>query len=145
MLQNINFKKLYLIFALVGIAILVIISYLSITVIANASTLDLRIKTFSLYNMLLIYLTPIFFVCLLVLSNIIYKKYSQSLYFVISNLIFIFFTLVNWLYISETFFHPGQAYGLMFGGLSIAGVIGMFFCIIAIFLSALNYLIIKFF
>ena len=138
-MKSTKIKTTYWILCLLFLLTLVIFSYLSLSVISFEEDVRLVSERFKFYNTILTFATPLFFLILLFLSNIAFYKNDISYYFWTSLLLYIFFTLINYVYISGEFFHYQKVCGFGAGMFSADYIQGLVLCVFAIFLCVINY------
>ncbi|MFC2093928.1 hypothetical protein ACFLSV_08520, partial [Bacteroidota bacterium] len=97
------------------------------------------VVSYDYYDVFLTSLTPIFFLILLVLSNIAFMKNDISYFFWMTLFLYVVFTLVNSVYLSGVYFHYKKICGISAGDISSEGIQGLIVCMMAIFICVINY------
>ena len=97
------------------------------------------VVNYDFYDAILTSLTPIFFLILLIISNIAFMKNDISYYFWMTLFLYVVFTLVNYVYISGVYFHYKKICGVSTGEISIEGIRGLILCMITVFICVINY------
>jgi len=87
------------------------------------------------------YAVPLSFVVLIVFSNQIFLKTEKARYFFFSFLFFALFTVIDYVYIGEMYFHFIKDNGIWKGGFSVIGLAGLFLCFCAFVIAGANYVI----
>ena len=132
-------KKTFWILFIIFLVTLAVLSIMTFNVIDVSEDVTQVVVNYDFYDAILTSLTPIFFLILLVLSNIAFMKDDISYYFWMTLFLYVVFTLVNYVYISGVYFHYKKICGVSTGEISIACVRGLILCMIAIFICVINY------
>ena len=138
-MKSTKIKTTYWILCTLFLITLAIFSYLSLSVISLDEDVRLVSERFKFYNTILTFATPLFFLILLFISNIAFYKNDISYYFWTSLLLYIIFTLINYIYICGEFFSYQKMCGFGAGEFSSDCLQGLVLCVFAIFLCVINY------
>lgn len=129
--------------ALLAVAALSVLSFFSLDSIKRFEEPLIAQQQFLLYNGWLSKATPVAFIVLLVMALFVYRKTGFARFILLSNIIFIMFTLLDYLLFKENYFHFRQENNLWQGEFSVAGLFGIGFCLLAIALSLAGYLLVR--
>ncbi len=141
MLSKLNTPdKVFLSSAAIMIAVLSYLSYRTINVLESTDSVDSVMYDYHTLDSILAFATPCFFAVLLVLSNIADLKRARGIFFLAAFLIFAVFTVIDYAYIAEEFFHFRKRSGMWKGEFSVTFLIGSFWCLIAGSVTLINYL-----
>ncbi len=91
----------------------------------------------------LTYAVPLAFLLLLVPASMIFMLTDRMRYFMYAYLFFAVFTVFDYVYVGELYFHFIKNSGLWKGGFSVMGLAGLFLCFCAFIIAAANYLILS--
>ena len=138
-MKTISVKKTFWILFILFFIALAVLSIMIFNVIDVSEDITQVVVNYDFYDTLLTSLTPIFFLILLVLSNVAFMKDDISYYFWMTLFLYVVFTLVNYVYISGVYFHYKKICGVSTGEISIEGIRGLILCMIAIFICVINY------
>ena len=138
-MKTISVKKTFWILFILFFIALAVLSIMIFNVIDVSEDITQVVVNYDFYDTLLTSLTPIFFLILLVLSNVAFMKDDISYYFWMTLFLYVVFTLVNYVYISGVYFHYKKLCGVSTGEISIEGIRGLILCMIAIFICVINY------
>lgn len=133
--------KIFLGLVLAMLAILSYLSYRTINVLDSTDSVDSIMYDYHTYDSILALATPVFFMFLLILSNIADIKRERGILFLTSFLIFAVFTVIDYAYIGQEFFHFQKRTGLLKREFSVTFLIGLFWCFIAGAAALINYLV----
>ncbi len=89
------------------------------------------------------YGVPLAYLLLLTLANREYYRGGSPQGFLWSGLFFILLTALDWIFISNEFFHFKQRMGVWKGEYSLAGIFGLFLILMCILLTMGSYFLIK--
>lgn len=134
-------EKIYLGTAAVFVLVLSGWVYRALDVLKNYSSIESAQIAYHETSTALTYGTPAAFLILLILSNVIYFRSGQSRYFVYSYLVFAVFTVADYVFAGETYFHFIRNTGLWKGSFSVLGMAGLFLCFAAFILTVADYLV----
>ena len=132
-------KKTFWILFIIFFVTLAVLSFLTFNVIDVNEDVTQVVVRYDCYDAILTTLTPIFFLILLILSNIAFMKNDISYYFWMTLFLYVAFTLVNYVYISGVYFHYKKICGVSTGEISIEGIRGLILCMITVFICVINY------
>ena len=132
-------KKTFWILFIIFFITLAVLSIMTFNVIDVSEDITQVVVNYDFYDAILTSLTPIFFLILLILSNIAFMKNDISYYFWMTLFLYVAFTLVNYVYISGVYFHYKKICGVSTGEISIEGIRGLILCMITVFICVINY------
>ena len=132
-------KKTFWILFIIFFVTLAVLSFLTFNVIDVNEDVTQVVVRYDCYDAILTTLTPIFFLILLILSNIAFIKNDISYYFWMTLFLYVVFTLVDYVYISGVYLHYQKICGISTGEITIEGIRGLILCMIAVFICVINY------
>ena len=86
---------------------------------------------------------PAALIVLLAFSGMIFWKTEKARYFIYAFLFFSVFTVIDYVYIGEMYFHFIRNNGLWKGGFSVMGLAGLFLCFCALMITVVVYLVLN--
>jgi hypothetical protein len=86
---------------------------------------------------------PAALLVLLVFAGVAFWKTEKGRYFVFAFLFFSVFTIIDYVYIGELYFHFTKNNGLWKGGFSVMGLAGLFLCFCALIITVVVYLVLN--
>ena len=138
-MKTISVKKTFWILFILFFITLAVLSIMTFNIIDVSEDITQVVVNYDFYDAILTSLTPIFFLILLILSNIVFMKNDISYYFWMTLFLYVVFTLVNYVYISGVYFHYKKICGVSTGEISIEGIRGLILSMIAVFICVINY------
>lgn len=132
-------KQVFWILFIIFFITLTVLSFITFNVIDVSEDVTQVVISYDYYDAILTSLIPIFFLFLLILSNIAFMKNDISYYFWMTLFLYVVFTLVNYVYLSGVYFHYKKLCGISTGEISIEGIRGLILCMIAVFICGINY------
>ena len=138
-MKLIAMKRVFWILFIIFFITLVVLSIMTFNVIDVSEDITQVVVNYDFYDAILTSLTPIFFLILLILSNIAFMKNDISYYFWMTLFLYVVFTLVNYVYISRVYLHYKEICGVSTGEISIEGIRGLILSMIAVFICVINY------
>jgi hypothetical protein len=142
MLKKLNIPdRIFLMAMMVLLVLLSVLSFHILRTLNSDDSPDTILYEYHTYDSILVMANPIGFVILLVLSNVSYVRQSRGFFFLVTFLIFAIFTMMDYAYISDTFFHFRKRNGMWKGEFSIAFLMGVILCVIAGAVALVNYLV----
>ena len=115
--------------------------YRIFTVLNNYESVETVQFTYHDFGSFVTYGVPVTYLVLLILANFIFMKSGKSRYFAWSFFFFAVFTIVDYVFAGEAYFHFTKEAGLWKGGFSVTGFAGLFLCFVAFIVTMTNYLI----
>ena len=138
-MKLIAMKRVFWILFIIFFITLVVLSIMTFNVIDVSEDITQVVVNYDFYDAILTSLTPLFFLILLILSNIAFMKNDISYYFWMTLFLYVVFTLVNYVYISSVYLHYKEICGVSTGEISIEGIRGLILSMIAVFICVINY------
>jgi hypothetical protein len=135
-------KKTFWILYILFFLILAVLSYKTFSVISLEEDVSIVIDRYTFYDAILTPAAPVFFLILLIISNLAFIRNNINYCIWMTLALYIVFTLINYVYISSLFFHYKKICGVWAGEISVASLQGFILCVIAIFICVINYVII---
>lgn len=134
-------EKLF--FAATGIfaVILCVLLYRMVTVLESSESAEAAQFIYHDTGSMVSYAVPAFYVTLMIMANVVFVKMNKGRYFVWSYLFFAVFTIADYVFAGESYFHFTQRAGFGKGGFSVIGLAGLFLCFFAFMVTLANYLI----
>jgi hypothetical protein len=140
--ESVSYKNIFFGFLILATLVCGELAYLCFSVL-NRSDLRVadRVSDFLRYDNILISVIQISFIALLVLANWAYFRRLRltKWVFLIALGFFNFFILLDYIFISETFFHFKKQNDLWKGEFSITGLAGLLMCFVAALFVVANY------
>lgn len=140
--ESVTYKNFFFGFLMLATLVCGELAYLCFSVL-NRSDLRVadKVSDFVRYDNILISVIQISFIALLVLANWAYFHRLQltKWVFLIAFGFFSFFILLDYIFISETFFHFKKQNDLWKGEFSITGLAGLLMCFVAALFVVTNY------
>jgi hypothetical protein len=126
-------RKFFLISSMLGIVLLFILSFLTISNMPSSTEMELQVRVATISSYLLNYFNLALFIFLLFLSNIIYFRLNRTIYLLYTVLIFLVFEGFYWFFINNTSHHLIK--GTFIGGISLFLVVFNYFLLKSYFKS----------
>lgn len=139
-----DLKKIFSLSLLAGLIALIVLAYLALSPLYIYTNnpkggAEECLKFMNWFNKI----TLLFYVVLIFISNLIYKKDGKGIFLFYGWLFFTIAVLFSYIHISEEYFHFKQDNDLWQGEFSVAGFVGIGLSVIAGIAALINYIILK--
>lgn len=132
-------------FVLAGLFVLAsgISTYQMVTALTAYESAESAQESYHVISSTLTFGLPVALIVLLVFAGVIFWKTEKGRYFFYAFLFFSVFTIIDYVYIGELYFHFIKNNGLWKGGFSVMGLAGLFLCFCALIITVVIYLVLN--
>lgn len=139
-----NLNITYIVVALAGAAFMSWQMYEMSQLLTSADTTPKQVELqFMQETEVLRHFEHIYFIILFIISIIIHYRRALGNFYIFTTALFVTFVLIDYLILSESFFHYRQQHELWEGGFSANGIYGMSISLGTILLASFTYLILQ--